>query len=273
MVNLQPDTRRGYLEQLSAHIEPRLGGYELREITPGLVHDFIEQMQRAGVGPASQRSSLSVLSGIMCRAVKREFIPVNPVLQVDKPKRHRRPAFQPLTPHTVETIRAILLDPVRHIPESGSGQRRRRAHDIPNGTELMRCRNALIVSMLAYAGLRPIEDRNLTWGEFEKRRLHVWATKTEQERWVDVLEPLAHELVEWRMLWSREVGIPGPGDLIVPRPNGGAWTREDWGQLAQPGVAPRRGRRRRHRRPAPLPAARQFRVAAALVRRVPTGRR
>ena len=78
--------------------------------------------------------------------------------------------------------------------------------------------------MLAYAGLRPIEDRGCTWAEVHDRTLHVFATKTGRARDVDLIAPLAQDLAEWR----EAVGGPADGELVIPRPSGGQWTREDW---------------------------------------------
>jgi site-specific recombinase XerD len=55
--------------------------------------------------------------------------------------------------------------------------------------------------------------------------LRVYATKTRQERYVNLLAPLMQELAEWRMACGR----PADDELIVPRSSGGEWTRSDWG--------------------------------------------
>ena len=47
------------------------GDYELREITPIAVEDFRERMNRAKVGPPTQRKALMLLQGILRRAVVR----------------------------------------------------------------------------------------------------------------------------------------------------------------------------------------------------------
>ena len=230
MRNLTSGTRQNYLDVWGKHLDDRLGGYELREITPALVDDFLRQLEKAGVGRPRQQTALTLLSGVLSHAAVRDKIQVNPVRQVRKPKLERKPTPQPLAPHTVETIRAIMLEPkTRRVDSSRPGQRQRRGYEAPYGTALERTRNALIVSILAYAGLRPIEDRGATWGDLRKRTLHVFATKTSRERFVDVLEPLAIDLAEYRILYSREVGIPNDDDLIIPRPTGGAWTKSDWG--------------------------------------------
>ena len=190
-----------------------------------VVEDFREQMTRANVGTPTQRKALMLLQGILRRALVRGLIPVNPAQLVGKPvQRPTRPP-QPLTPVTVERIRANMLEPqTRIVPPAGAGKRPRREYESSIGTPRDRQRNALIVSMLAYAGLRPIEDRGCTWGDLQQRTLHVFATKTGQARDIDLLAPLAQDLAEWRMACGR----PRDDELIVARPSGGRLTREDW---------------------------------------------
>jgi hypothetical protein len=91
---------------------------------------------------------------------------------------------------TVERIRAIMLEPrTRIVPPSGKGKRPRRAYESSVGSPHDRQRNPLIVSMLAYAGLRPVEDRSCPWREVHDRTLHVYATKTGRARDIDLVAP------------------------------------------------------------------------------------
>ena len=104
-----------------------------------------------------------LLQGILRRAVVRGLIPVNPAQLVDKPR--QRPTQLPSrsSPVTVEGIRANMLQPrTRVVPAAGPGKRPRREYEALVGSPRARQRDALIVSMLAYAGLRPIEDRGCT---------------------------------------------------------------------------------------------------------------
>jgi integrase len=223
--NLASDTRRRYLEVWSAHLLPGLGEYELRQITPMVVEELREQMARAKVGTPTQRKTLMLLQGILKRAVVRGLVPVNSAQLVDKPKQKPTQLPQPLAPITVERIRANMLQPqTRTVPAAGAGKRPRREYETSVGSPEDRQRNALIVSMLAYAGLRPIEDRGCTWGDVHDRTLHVFATKTGRPRDIDLMAPLAHDLAAWRTA----CGGPPESELIIPRPSGGQWTREDW---------------------------------------------
>jgi integrase len=256
--NLAPDTRRRYLEAWGHDLLPRLGGYQLREITPMLVDDLRKQLAapRRGLSVSSQRKTLLLLSAILRHAVVRGLIPSNPVAAVHMPKAPPVAAVQPLSPATVERIRHIMLQQrTRLVPGSGPGKRPRRAYEAHVGSPLERQRNALIVSTLAYGGLRPMEERTGTWGDLSDGTLHVFATKTGRARDVDLLAPLAQDLAEWRMACGR----PGDDQLIIPRPSGGEWTRSDWGNW-----------RRRVWRPAAIAAGvtgdlRPYRLRASFV--------
>jgi hypothetical protein len=120
---LAPDTRRRHLEVWGVHLLPRIGDYQLREITPMVVEDLRDQMTHAKVGAPTQRKALMLLQGILRRAVVRGLLPVNPAQLVDKPKQRPTQPPQPLAPVTVERIRAIMLQPrTRTVPAAGRRQ-------------------------------------------------------------------------------------------------------------------------------------------------------
>ena len=110
----------------------------------------------------------------------------------------------PLAPERVEAIRFALL---------GCG----------------RIRDATLVSVLAYAGLRPGEALALRWTHVRERTLLVEgavslgaieATKTGRSRTVRVLGPLAQDLAEWRL----HAGRPASEELLFPGHHGEPWT-------------------------------------------------
>jgi len=223
--NLAPSTQDRYLQAWAHDIRPRVGGYPLREITPRIVEDLAEQLRRQGLSVASQRKSLLLLSAILKRAVVLGLIPANPVAVVQMPKAPPIIEPRPLSPATVERIRQIMLSPrTRTVPMSAPGKRATRAYEAAVGSPAERQRNALIVSMMAYGGVRPIEDRSARWDDVRERTLHVYATKTKRARDVDLLSPLAQDLAEWRLACGRPAGE----QLIIPRPSGGEWMKGDW---------------------------------------------
>lgn len=197
--NLRASTRKRYLEVWGAYLLPRVGGYQLREITPMLVEDLRDELKAQGLGAASQRKALLLMSGILKRAASRGLIPTNPVAMIDKPKTPplRRP--QPLAPATVERIRRQL-----------------------------RPRDQTLVSLLAYGGLRPGEAMGARWEDLSERTLYIPARKTSKERHLKLLSPLAQDLAEWRLA----CGVPDGRELIFAptraRNSGGESVWPNW---------------------------------------------
>ena len=113
------------LARTGVHLLPRFGDYELREITPMVIEDFREQMTRAKVGAPTQRKTLMLLQGILRRAVVRGLVPLNAAQLVDKPRQRPTQLPQPLSPVTVERIRANMLRPqTRIVPAAGAASGR-----------------------------------------------------------------------------------------------------------------------------------------------------
>ena len=150
------------------------------------------------------RKALIVLQSILKLAVEREQVVVNAAAAVSKPSSKRIRTVVVLAPETVEALRTQL--------------------DI---------RDATLVSVLAYSGLRPGEALGLRWGDIGERTIRVErsvsygevkSTKTNRARTVDLLVPLAADLAEWRMACGR----PPTEGLVFPRRDGTAWLRDDW---------------------------------------------
>src|SRR5207244_1258102 len=115
-----------------------------------------------------------------------------PVRDVGMPAAKRSRHIRPLAPATVEAMRRrLLLDAAE--------------------------RDAAILSVLAYSGMRPEELRALRWSDIGERTVlveraaagsTVKSTKTEKIRAVRLLEPLADDLSRWRQ------ASPSQGDLV-----------------------------------------------------------
>jgi integrase len=128
-----------------------------------------------------------------------------------------------------------MLAPVRDVRASAEGQRARRRYQLrAPGTSQSRRRDALIVSLLAYAGLRPGELRGLRWGDIGENTIHVQRalnpdgsvkpTKTRQRRSVQLLAPLAQELREYRLA----AGRPSDASLVLVGDRGQPWDGTAW---------------------------------------------
>src|SRR5215218_6584342 len=207
--NLSDRTRRSYAGMWDRHVLPRLGGHRLCDVRPEMVERFRADLRTAGIGDPTIYRVLSLLQGVMQRAVEWERIASNPVRLVRKPSLKRTREVRPLAPLTVEQMRAWML-------------------------ERGRLRNATICSVLAYAGLRPSELLALSWDAVRGRTLLVEratndgaikSTKgTGRARTVRLMPPLAADLAEWRLARGR----PGDHELVFPARHGGPWRDGTW---------------------------------------------
>jgi integrase len=206
--NLATRTRETYAAVFDKHILPRVGGLKLREITPAVVAGLSADMQAAGVGPAATRKALMVLQGIFSCAVSWGHVQSNPVVGVRKPSAKRQRAVTPPAPAVVERMRGELL---------AAGQ----------------VRDATLLTVLAYAGLRPQEALGLPWNNVRGRTLLIDRaqsdeglkdTKTGGTRSVRLLAPLAADLAAWRLASGPLVGEA----LVFPTRDGELWRDHDW---------------------------------------------
>jgi len=206
--NLAPITLASYASVWDAHVLPRLGAMRLRDIAPPAIAQLRVELTAAGIGPASVRRAMVILQGVLERAVEWQRIPANPARTVRKPPQRRERTVRPLAPVDVERLRAHLLD---------SGQ----------------MRDAVLVSVLAYSGLRPSEALALTWSHVRERTILVErgvvlgqlkTTKTGRTRTVRLLSPLSADLSEWRLARGR----PPDDTLIFPGRDGSVWSDDAW---------------------------------------------
>jgi integrase len=206
--NLAATTLKSYGYLWDRHVLNRVGGLPLRAITPEVLESFRADLEKAGVGQASIRKTLILVQSVLSGAVRARCIATNPAAAIRKPPQRRERLVRPLPPAEVEAIRSRLLRAGRH-------------------------RDATLVSVLAYAGLRPGEALALRWGDVQERTIVVEralafgeekATKTGATRSVRLLAPLAQDLNEWRLASGR----PGPGRLVFPAADGGPWDDFAW---------------------------------------------
>ena len=161
------------------------------------------------MGPPTIRKTMVMLQSMLRAAVEWERIGSNPVRATRKPSVKRTRAVRPLPPLAVEQLRAWL-------------------------SEHRELRDATLVSVLAYAGVRPQEALALRWRSIGERTLLVEEAvaqgrlkgqKTNRPpRTVRLLGPLRQDLAEW---WIA-AGRPEDEAFVFPASNGGPWPLHDW---------------------------------------------
>ena len=205
--NLEENTQRFYAAVLDKHVLPRLGAFELRQLRPELIESFVSELRAEGVGEETIRKTLVVLQSALGRAVVWGRLRANPVTSVKKPTRKRSRAVRPVHPDAIERMRSDLR-------------------------ERGRLRDATLISLLACAGLRPGEALALAWGDLGDKTVLVdkrvalgeikdgAKSSRRARRSVRLLEPLAHDLLEWRLASGR----PTDSQLVFPMSDERPWS-------------------------------------------------
>ena len=240
--NLERATLRAYASLWNGHALPRLGQLQLRELTPQTIARFRAELEAAGVGVEAIRKTMTMLQGVLQRAVEWGRVPTNAVKITRKPPKPHRPAVQAIPPTLIELMRARLL-------EQG------------------KLRDATLLAVLAYAGLRPQEALALEWRHVRERTLLVERALSDgqlkalknrrQPRTVDPAQPARR----------RPGGVAAQlrGDTgerrSSRRASGAFWRESRLAKLAEAQLQAG-GRVGRHRRRASVRPAARVRVAA-----------
>jgi len=218
--SVSQNTAMVYASAVDKHLLPRLGSVPIRDIHPSEVVALQHALREDGIGAAMTQKTLMVLSGIMRHSQLLGRIPSNPVGPVRIKQARRKRAIRPLAPETIEQMRALVL-----------------VHD--------RVREAALLSLLAYAGLRPGEAFALRWDCVGDRALIIEhgradgslkATKTDRIRTVGLLPPVIEDLDAWR----DAAPSSGAAGLLFPRRDGHVlrdadyqnWRRRQFGPVA-----------------------------------------
>jgi integrase len=191
---------------LDRWVIPYLGGERLKDVGQPRVRAWRAVVERDGAPTVTANRALGTLSSMLGAAVRDGKLPYNPCSGVEK---RRETVARPrvLTPVEVERIRAAMPS----------------------------LRDAVLVSLMAYAGLRPAEAFALRWGDVGNLLVvdrsftygELRPTKTGSRRVVDIVEPLREDLERLR----EKVGA---ADLLVAPTRQGTpidlrtWRRRIW---------------------------------------------
>jgi integrase len=195
--NLAASTRDFYARTWVNHINPRLGEYGVRELTPKRLARFREELETTGVGTATVRKSMAIIQSILSFAVAEELVEYNAAASVRKPRYQREREPHIFLPADVEEIRSKLAS----------------------------LRDRTLVSLLAYSGPRPEEVVcRLAWEDIGERAIRYRDTKRHRVRYTPLLAPLAEDRREWFLASGR----PDSKEPVIPAHDGGFWSDDDW---------------------------------------------
>lgn len=199
--NLEQSTLDTYAWDYADKIAPWLGHQHLQDLDVAALRKWQADRLADGVSAHGVLKARTVLSSVLRHAAESSAMTGNPLPLVRAPRLPHKDEVLALTPGQIERIR-------QHLDPHGR----------------------LLVSLLAYAGLRPGELRTLRWGDVRQRTLLVQRAGdpagrpksvkgTRQARTVRLLPALVDDLAEHRDTASRS---------IVDRLGERAWTRDQW---------------------------------------------
>ena len=211
VAELAGTTQVFYRRAWDTHITPYLGERRIRDISTMAVRDLDRHLAHA-TGDAMRRKTLRVLSSCLGYAAEEGYITANPVMAVRQnarrgagPRRAKPRPPRALAPSQIERIVVAL--------RAGS----------PAGD-----RDALLVSLMAYAGLRPGDALALRPCDVEMNTIHVEraialgeekGTKTGAVRVTAALGGLSSMVADW----SAERGL-APEAYLFGDPSGRPWS-------------------------------------------------
>src|SRR3954464_1496652 len=108
--NLERSTLRVYAQLWNGHALPRRGQFRLRDLPPQTIARFRAELEAAGVGVEAIRKTMTMLQGVLQRAVEWGRVPTNAVRMTRKPPKQLRPAVEAIPPERIEVMRALLLE-------------------------------------------------------------------------------------------------------------------------------------------------------------------
>ncbi len=186
----------------------------MRELSREAIDGYRASLVAAGAGAPTVNRCLGILQGILQRAVEWRRISGNPVAGVPRVPHTRNAAIDARSPEVVEAIR-----------------------------DVMGLQDSVLVSVLAYEGLRPGEAFALQWrdvfadqGETRRRLLirkalsdhKVSLTKSQRDRTPELFTPVADDLVQ---LYDAQ-GRPALDRLVFPDTISGHLRRQNWRRRA-----------------------------------------
>jgi integrase len=233
---LESSTLERYASAYAVHVAPTLDRVPIDQITVSRLRAWQADLVKAGVTAGTIHKARTFLSSVLRHAAESEAIPGNPLGLVRPPKPEHRDSVRPLSPSELEAVRLSLSNPPpREINASVPGRRARRSYTLPApGTPVTHQRDALIASLIGYAGLRPGEIRGLRFQDVRENTIRVERaadpngrlkpTKNKQSRSVRLLAALSTDIREYR----EAVGRSAANELILTGESGAPWNKTDW---------------------------------------------
>src|SRR4051812_37994600 len=214
---LDAGTLRDYENAWRVHIAPSLGHVPVGAIGPKAIRTWQTARRRAGVGPGALAKARTMLGSVYSFAFEGELVTAHPLRQSHRRRSKkskaltaRRKAIRLPGPTAIETVRASMLAKDRIV-------------------------GATLVTLIAYAGLRPGEALALKWSNVLRQTLLIEDASDDGQakelknqiayRSVTLVEPLREDLERLR----RHLGVRArDASPVLPNAANEHWTDEQY---------------------------------------------
>lgn len=181
-----------------------IGHLPMRAIDKPRIMQFRDELVAANVAPHSIKATLKMLGSMFSEAIEAKLVLSNPVNGV-KYKLPSKAGLKPFPPEALEWLYTTL------------------ASRTQNRSKLLALRDATLVAVIGYAGLRPSEALHLRWYDIEETRIAVRGSLVDGketggktgDRRVPLRASLKTVLQDYRSALDK-VGKVGEGDLLFP---------------------------------------------------------
>jgi integrase len=215
-------TLDSYRVHWDAHMRRQLGAEKLGHLVaePELIENHLTKLADAGLGPSSRRKVLMIASGVFSHQLRLNKVARNPIQGMPKPSAKRARTPRPFSPILIERIRAHIL-----------GRQ-------PTTQAL---RDACLVTLLSYVGLRPQEAIALTFADVHDQTVditkairkagqgcEIGPTKTGEARYPPLAAAARDDVTELHAA----LGKPPSGASVFALISGAPWTISAYGAWA-----------------------------------------
>ena len=211
MTNLNVSTRKDYRRYIKRLIVPSpIGGLRASDLDSEHVLDWVDwcrKKPKPGATDSVIRSTLKVISGAYSWGADRPRktgIKGNHVPRSAWPKEIREHDVVIVDQEVIERFRQQILRSAKGSPET-------------------RKRDALLLSLMAQTGMRPMEARGLRVQDVRNDEIDLTETKTKKKRTVPLWAPLAEDIDDW----VTTAGLSGE-DFLVGNLDGRKMSMSGW---------------------------------------------
>jgi|FLOH01.1.fsa_nt_gi integrase len=183
-------------------VTPIIGDLAMDQLGPRLIRRYRSTLLDRGASNNRANVIITILSAVLSGAVEDGIIDMNPCTGIKRLPHHKK-AIRPLTPLEVEAIRCAMPEP----------------------------RDKIIISLIAYAGLRPGEVCGLQWENIRDGLIlvdqsvqdaKIGPTKTKTTRTIRIMPSLQSDLDDY--------GRGPNSSFVVTGSKGGPLNFNIWGQ-------------------------------------------